>query len=146
MSAIFSAFGIDWRLLIINTVNFALMLAVLTYFLYKPLMRMLDERREKITKGVRDAAQVEVTLQEIEGSRAAQLAEAGRQADEILLNARAAAANRERELIAAGEANAARIVAEAEAAAREEKARVLEESKKEVARLIVLGLEKTSAS
>ena len=27
MSAIFSAFGIDWRLLVINTINFALVLA-----------------------------------------------------------------------------------------------------------------------
>ena len=145
MSAIFSAFGIDWRLLIINTVNFALVLVVLWKFLYGPLMRMLDERRRVVAKGVEDAQAAEARLGEIEASRSQILADAGKEADDVLARAREAAAQKSRELIAASEANAARIASEAELAAREAKERAIEESKQEVAKLIVLGMEKSLA-
>lgn len=145
MGAIFSAFGIDWRLLIVNTVNFALVLGVLWYFLYQPLLRMLDKRRELVAQGVIDAQNAEKHLTEIERSKDEILATAGREADDVLSKARKAGSDKERELVAQGEAAAARIVAEAEAQAREEKERALAESRHEVAKLVVLGIEKEIA-
>jgi F0F1-type ATP synthase membrane subunit b/b' len=70
------------------------------------------------------------------------LAKAGREADQLVDEARAAAAQKERELRAQGEAAAQAAIAQAEAEALEMKAQALEESKKEVAKLIVLGIEK----
>ncbi|HEY5383514.1 MAG TPA: hypothetical protein VIJ88_03100, partial [Candidatus Paceibacterota bacterium] len=64
------------------------------------------------------------------------------EADEMLKKARTAAAERERALVAAAEAAAARTTAEAVKQALELKAQALEESKQEVAKLIVLGMEK----
>ena len=48
MEKVLDVFGIDWKLLLINAVNFGLLLATLSYFFYKPMMRMLDLRRDKI--------------------------------------------------------------------------------------------------
>lgn len=145
MDAILHTFGIDWRLLLINAINFGLLLALLTYFLYKPVLGMLEERRNKVAQGIADADAAAVRLREIEESRAAKLAEAGKEADSVLSAARAAAAAKERELVAAGEAAAASMVKDAHAAAAELKSQALAESKQEAAKLIVLGVEKMLA-
>ena len=142
MSQVLSVFGIDWRLLLINAVNFGLVLVALWYFLYAPVMRMLETRREKLAQGVRDADNAARSLSEIENSRAEVLAAAGRDADALAAAARAAGAQKERELMQKGEATAATLMRDASAQAAELQRRSIEESKQEVAKLIVLGMEK----
>ncbi len=142
MSQLFAAFGIDWRLLVINLINFGVLLVALRYFLYGPLTTMLENRRLKVQKGVEDANAAEARLREIEEARSGMLASAGSEADELLKKARAAAQEKERTLVAAAEAAAARTTAEAETRAKELKAQALEESKQEVAKLVVLGMER----
>lgn len=142
MGAIFTTFGIDWHLLLIQGVNFGILLAGLTYFLYKPIMNMLEERRARVAKGVHDAQTAEAKLAEIEGERAHTLAEAGREADTIIGSARMAATDKQREIITKAQTTAAAVLKEAEAQAAEAKVRAVHESKEEVAKLIVLGMEK----
>ena len=144
MSAVLSTFGIDWRLLLINAINFGLLLLVLWYFLYEPVTKMLEERRTRVAQGVRDAEVAAQKLHEIEAARAGALAAAGKEADALVAAARAAGAQKERELVQKGEASVQRAVAEAQAQVQELKARSIEESKQEVAKLIVLGMEKIS--
>ena len=145
MNALLSAFGIDWRLLVINMVNFGLLLLALWYFLYTPLTRMLEERRMKVAQGVADAEESAARLAEIESSKAEKLAAAGREADAVLSNARKSAIEKGREMLSESEAAAQRMIKDAEAEAKEAKARSIEESRQEVAKLIVLGIEKTAA-
>lgn len=142
MGQLFAAFGVDWRLLVINLINFGVLLAVLRYFLYGPIIRMLEERRAKVRQGMEDAEAASLARQEIEGERSGMLAKAAQEADESLARARAAAAERERELVDEAARRAESIVAQAEALAKEEKARAIAESRDEVAKLIVLGMEK----
>ncbi len=142
MGAILTTFGIDWHLLLINAVNFGLLLAGLTFFLYKPLAKMLEERRMAVAKGIEDARAAEVALSEIEASRKETLARAGEEADEILSHSRQAAASKVKELMNQAEAAAARAIAEAEKQGGELKNKAIEESKQEVAKMIVLGIEK----
>ncbi len=142
MSAVFAAFGIDWRLLLIDSINFGLLLLALWYFLYTPLLRVLEERRQKVAGGVRDAEAAEIKLREIEAAKHGILAGAGAEADELLKKARLAGQEKERSLVAAAEAAAARVTADAQKQAAELKAQALEESKQEVAKLVVLGMEK----
>ena len=142
MAQILSSFGIDWRLLAIDTVNFGIVLFVLWYFLYTPLLSMLEKRRQIVAQGVVDAEVAKERLNQIEGARMDMLAKAGKEADEVLARSRSAALERERRAQAESEAAAARIVAEAELQAREAKEQALAESKQEIAKLIVLGIEK----
>ena len=143
MQQILTTFGVDWRLLIINSINFALVLLVLWYFLYTPIMRILNERREKVIQGVKDADEAKIKLEEIEHSRAVVLADAGKEADAVLAHAQKSAADLERERKAASEAAAAHMLKDAEAQSKELKAQAIAQSKQEVAKLIVLGMEKT---
>ncbi len=117
MQAILSTFGVDWHLLLINAVNFGLLMAALTYFLYTPVMKMLEERRERVGQGVRDAEAAGRAKQDIEHSRRGVLAEAGKEADQLLAAARDAGAKKEAELRKKGEAQAALALREAEARA-----------------------------
>lgn len=142
MSAVFAAFGIDWRLLLIDSINFGVLLLALWYFLYAPLTKMLETRRQKVAEGVRQAEEAGIKLHEIEAAKSGILAQAGSEADEMLKKARVAAGEKERALIAAAEASAARTSAEAHKQASELKAQAIEESKQEVAKLVVLGMEK----
>jgi F-type H+-transporting ATPase subunit b len=146
MEGIVTTFGIDWRLLLVQGVNFGILLFGLWYFLYTPMLTMLDERRKKVSQGVIDAHAAEEKLREIEQSRAAVLAEAGKEADTMLSHAQGRAAAKEREMLAHAEASAANVLSEAEAQARETKNRAVMESKEEVAKLIVLGMEKMMAN
>ncbi len=145
MTEILTTFGIDWKLLLINAINFALALGVLWYFLYQPILRVLEERREKVSRGVKDAEAAQAKLQEVESSRGAALAAAGKEADSILAAARSAGAEKGRELSAQAEGAAAALLRDAETEAQELKHRAIEESKQEVAKLVVLGLEKVMA-
>jgi F-type H+-transporting ATPase subunit b len=145
MGAILTTFGIDWRLLLVNVVNFAVLLFGLWYFMYGPIMRMLEERRQKVVKGVEDAEAAGRARQEIEGERSGVLAKAAQEADEALARARVAASARELELVEEAGRRAESIVSQAEAQAKESKAKAIAESRDEVAKLIVLGMEKAMA-
>ncbi|MBI3685123.1 hypothetical protein HY250_01845 [Candidatus Azambacteria bacterium] len=42
---LFQKFGIDWRLLVMQIINFAILLFILKRYLYKPVMDMLERMR-----------------------------------------------------------------------------------------------------
>ncbi len=142
MSELFAAFGIDWRLLTINLVNFILLLVLLRVFLYRPLLTMLESRQQLIVQGVKDAELAQKRLAEIESEKAAQLTHAASEADQLLSEARVSAERVRHETLAHTEASAAEVVASAEREATEIKRRALEESREEIAKLIVLGAQK----
>ncbi|MBI4085123.1 MAG: F0F1 ATP synthase subunit B [Candidatus Liptonbacteria bacterium] len=142
MSQVLGIFGVDWRLLLINAINFGLLLIALRYFIYGPIMKMLEGRREKVAEGVKAAELAGKKLAETEASRAGVLARAGKEADELLSHGRESGLAKEKELIAEGEAAADSLIKDAENQAKEIKDKAIAESKEEVAKLIVLGMEK----
>jgi len=54
--------GIDWHLLLTQVVNFGLLFAGLTYFLYKPILRVLDKRKKTIAESLANAGEIEKKL------------------------------------------------------------------------------------
>src|SRR3989338_4005309 len=138
MAQVLSTFGIDWRLLIVNAVNFALVLLALWYFLYAPVMKMLEERRQRVAQGVRDAQAAAAGRAAARAAGGGVLAAAGKEADQVMAAARAAGTAKERELAQKGEAAAALAVREAQARAEGVKARAIEEGRQEGGKLIFL--------
>ena len=142
MEEILGIFGIDWRLLLVQAVNFGLLLGVLWYFLYRPLLRMLTLRQEKIEKGVRDAEVAQQKIIEIEAAKDATMLEATRKAEEVIHQAKERAKEKEGELVKEAQEKGGRIITEAEKRGEELKRKALLESQTEIARLAVLGAEK----
>ncbi len=52
-----TALGLDYRILLAQFFNFAILLFVLWRFAYKPVFNILEERRAKIAKGISDSDQ-----------------------------------------------------------------------------------------
>jgi F-type H+-transporting ATPase subunit b len=142
MEKIIDVFGIDWRLLAIQAVNFGIVLFVLQVFLYKPIMKMLDDRKAKIAKGVKDAEEAGVKLANAEADAKKIVGAAEREARDTELLAKKAAEEKAAEIMHEAEAKRARELEEAKREAAEAKARAIAESQEEIGRLAILAAEK----
>ena len=142
MSELFEAFGVNWKLLLVQAVNFGLLLAVLTYFLYKPVLRIIDERQKKIAEGVKTAEEAARKLADakVEGDGIG--GTAAKEAEQLVAAARSRADEKGNEIVKAAEARANAVIKEAGAHAEEAKRMALAESSKEIARAAVLAAEK----
>jgi len=127
MSELIGKLGLDWKLLLAQAVNFLVILIVLRLTLYKPLVRILWERRERIEQGLRDAENAGTRLQEVEAIGKERLAEKEKEAMQVMARAEAAGKQKEAELLASAKTkevevlqNAARL-AEARGKEAEEK-------------------------
>jgi F-type H+-transporting ATPase subunit b len=131
------ALGIQWRILLAQTISFSFVLFILWRFAYRPVFNMLEARRQKIAEAMANADKIKAELAKTQADRKAVMAQAGDQANELIEEARVAAA-RVREVetqkaIAAAE----QIVAKAREASAQDHARMLAELKREVGRLVV---------
>ena len=66
MQQLLDQLGINWSLLLSQAVNFALLLIVLRVFAYRPLLKLLHDRREKIEGGLVKAEEAERRLHEVD--------------------------------------------------------------------------------
>lgn len=142
MDQIIHAFGIDLRLIVIQLVNFGILLAALSYFLYKPVMGMLDAREQKIAKGIKDAEDAALIKASADQDKQVVLATAHAEAGSIAERARAHAEVVGAEMVEIAQAKAQAIVLEAEARALEAKRRAEKESEAEITKLAILATEK----
>lgn len=142
MEALFATFGIEWKLLLIQAVNFGIVLVVLSIFLFKPLMKVLEERKQVIAKGVKDAEHAARAKAESEAEAAGRVAIANKEAEAIVARA-ADEGKKEREaIVRAANERADLIRKDAELQAAEVKQTALRESEKEIARAAILAAEK----
>ena len=129
--------GIQWPKLLAQLLNFAIVMFVLWRWAYKPVFAMLEARRQKIADGVTNADQIKAELAKTEAARHDILTQAGDQANQLIEEARAAAARvREQETQKAIVA-AEQIMIKAREAAAQDHDRMLRELKREVGRLVV---------
>ncbi len=142
MEQLIEAFGIDVRLIIIQVVNFGLLMAALTYFLYTPVLTMLKNREEKIAKGMADAKAAEAALATAAEEKRAIVAAANKDAENMATRAKEHATEKADALIAEANAKAAQVAKDAALRAEEAKVKAVKESEAEIARLAILAAEK----
>ena len=143
MEQLISTFGIDWRILLVQIVNFSVLLALMWYLLYTPLLTLIENRRAQIIKGVADAERAEVALQDADAKKSEIIAKASIEAEKIISKSREEGKAKEVEIVGEGQKKYERLINEASMKGEEIKRSALDESKEEIARLIVLGVEKT---
>ena len=80
-------FQINIFQVLIAAANFVIFLALLWTFAFKPVSKMLDDRRARIEQGLKDAEQARKDRETAEQERLAALAEARRESNEILARA-----------------------------------------------------------
>ncbi len=131
------ALGINLGYLITQILGITALLLILSAFVYKPMLRVLDERKARIAKGLEDARQAEIARQNADAD-----------AKRILDEARAEAANIRREAVVAAEGaakdvehkareDARAIMANAQTEATEERNRILSDLRGQVAAISI---------
>ena len=142
MSEILSVFGVSWKLLLIQVVNFGIVLVVLWRLLYRPLMKMLDQRQKTIKESLDNALVIKHERENIEAERLEAQKQTLLQNETLLKEARARAIVLEKEMSREAAEKSVHMIREASKTAEDEKQRILRGSKEEIARLVVLGAEK----
>jgi F-type H+-transporting ATPase subunit b len=139
VGAFFSGIGINLGSLITQLVVFIILLVLLRAVAYKPIMRMLDERSNKVKESIEQAEAVQTESARTEEKLKKQLEEAGREGQDRI--ARAVKAGEEVKQRAQEDAKkeAEALIARARAEIQQERDEAVQGVRREFADLTVLA-------
>jgi F-type H+-transporting ATPase subunit b len=130
-------FGVDWSHLIAQIISFCIVCAIFYRFAYRPVLTMLDERRQQIAQGLANAEKIKAELAQTEARRQEILTQANAEAIRLIEEGRTAAARVQEQDTKKAMTAAQQIIARSHEAAAQDYVRMLAELKREVGRLVV---------
>ena len=136
MSQLIQQFGIDWRLLVAQAINFGALFFILLYFAYRPILAILDERRKGIAAGVNMREDAERKLRAAAEEREALLKKTEQESVTLIANAEAAGKVRGARVLAEADKRKDEIIAGAKRRAEQEKRLMEEEFRREAENLV----------
>ena len=142
MEELITAFGIDGRLIIIQIVNFIILVVALSYFLYRPIINLLNEREAKIKQAVKDAEAAKSAKESASAERDSMLTAANLDAEAVIDRAKAHADEKGTEIIRTAEKRADTLLEDAKLRASEIAKQAHKEAEAEIAQTAVLAAEK----
>lgn len=142
MEKLVAVFGINWKLLLVQGLNFGLLLGILYQYLYKPVLAMVDVRRAKIIRAIHDAEKAEAELGQAEFEKERILREATQKGDAIIDAAKKHAEGEEHTMMKDAHRKVVHLLSEAERRVAREHEEMMEKAEREVARMAVLTAEK----
>jgi F-type H+-transporting ATPase subunit b len=137
LEQIAQTFGVDWQHLIAQIISFGIVCFVLYRFAYRPVLAVLEKRRQQIAESLSNAEKIKAELARTEAQREEKMAEVDAQATKMIEEARAAAKRVEEKETQKARAAAEQILVKAREAAERDHDRMLAELKREVGRLVV---------
>ena len=130
-------FGVDWTHLIAQIISFAIVCLLLFRFAYRPILGILEKRRELIAQGLANSERIKAELARTEAQRQEVMTQANAEANEFIEEARGVAARLQEQETQKAIAAAEQIVVNAREATMQDHARMLAELKQEVGHLVV---------
>ncbi len=118
--------GIDWKILLGQLVNFAILLFLLKRFAYRPFIDLLEKRRRQIEEGVNKSQEAEKAMERISGLEQEAKNRGKEEARAVLKQAEDRAKEKSREVLSLAQAEKEKMLAEAKLLAVKE----IEEAKK----------------
>jgi len=137
-------FGVTWELLLSQCIAFLVLAFALKKFAYGPVLKVLEDRKQRIAEGIENANKIKAELASTQDEKDRILSEANQKAQELIDEARAAAEK-------VGEAKAQEAVKQAEEIIRKageateaDREKMMAELKAEIGRLVVETTAKVS--
>ena len=137
---------IDIGTVIFSIVTFALLAVLLRLFLYKPVLAMLDKRRQAVNEALDQAERTRVEAEKADERLQEKLNATRLEADRIISEARSRAEENTAALLQQAKEDAERISAQAVADIALERERALAELREQTADLALLAAEKALTS
>lgn len=142
MNELLHQFGVDWKLLIAQAVNFFVLLLVLWKFAYKPIFEVFRTRRESIAQGLRDAEEASQRLTQADKIGEERIASARAEALGIVNQAEALGRTRKEEILQEAADKGDAVLANARRSAMEERLKAEEAFYKDAEDLLRKGMER----
>src|SRR6266545_3918853 len=136
------ALGINLGMLIVQIIAFAIVFLTLNAWVYKPMLNMMESRRQKIAQGLEDARVAAEARADAEKEATKIIAEAQTEASNIVREATERAVLAGQDVKTAAEAEATRAREAAVAEAEVERNRILGDLRSQVASLAIAAANK----
>ena len=134
--------GINLGYLVSQLINFSLLIVLLYLVLYKPVLRMLDQRRERIARSMADVDDARASAARAQQDYDRRVAEAQRRAQEIIAAAAQTGEKVGAEIKSEAQREADVIREKARQDAQLEKTHLLAEVKNQIANLSMMATER----
>jgi F-type H+-transporting ATPase subunit b len=134
--------GINLGLLVSQLVNFSLLVVLLYLLLYKPVLNMLNQRKDRIARSMADVDAARESAARAQQEYDRKIAESQRRAQEIIAKAAQDGERVGAEIEAQARKDAEEIRKRAAEAAEQEKAQILADVQKQIADLSMLATER----
>jgi len=134
--------GINLGYLLVQVFNFLIIFAILAAWMYKPLLNMMQERRESIAKGLEDARIASEARENAEKEAEEILAKAQQEASKIVREATERGEQVRTEIKEAAETEIVQLREDANVDAQQEKEKVLGDLRGQIAALSIAAAQK----
>jgi F-type H+-transporting ATPase subunit b len=134
--------GVNIPVLIAQLINFVALLIILKLFVYKPVLRMLDERRERIREGLSAAERGREQAAEANLEAQAQIEAARREGQGIVAQSQQVAARLQEEARVQAQQQQEAMLERARAEIQQERDGAISELRREFADLTIAAAEK----
>ena len=130
-------FGVTWQLLISQIILFVIVALALKKFAYGPVVKVLEERRQRIAEGLANAEKIKQDLANAQAKAQEIINQASTQGNKLIEEARQSAAKVLEQETQKAVAAAQDIVTKAQQASERELSRMKDELRREIGRLVV---------
>ena len=134
--------GISIPTLIAQIINFLVLLAILYFFAYKPVLKMLDERSRKIKESMEEVQKVKDQAARTEEEFKKKIEAAGKEGQEVIARAMRTGEEARQRAQAEAKQEAQVLVEKARAEIQLERNQTIDELRQEFADLTVVAAEK----
>lgn len=141
MSELFSQLGINWKILIAQLINFGILVAVLRWLLYHPLLGLLEERRKKLEDDANRAEKLEQKIKTTAIEEEKILAEARKRGQELLTTTEKTGKELKESLVAEAKKEAEKMITSGRQTLEEDRNKLRRELKREIGTTVALAIE-----
>lgn len=134
--------GIDWKLLIVQLLNFGILIVVLSVLVYRPILQLIDDRRERVRKSMEDTKAIENQRREIDEFKLEQMKKIDAECGKFLENAKHQAESVKKEILGNAEKEASAILTKARQQLDDERGRMVREIQGSLSSVVVKMAEK----
>ncbi|MCF7845543.1 MAG: F0F1 ATP synthase subunit B [Candidatus Pacebacteria bacterium] len=136
MESLIETFHLDVKLIIAQAVNFAIVAFILYFFALKPIFKVMDERSNKIEKGVENAEKAKQILAEAEEEKEEILNKAREKANEKITEGRERGEQKKQFIVDQTKKEVSGIMEQEKKKLEEERKKMITEIKQHTAELL----------
>lgn len=142
MDSFIETFHIDWKIIIAQVINFAIVLFVLQFLALKPLKKLMKERTERIEGGLSDATKNAEILKNTKKEYDEVIVNARNEAHTIFQEGKQEALEKKKEMLVSAGKEVETMISNGKKVLEAEKIKMIEEAKNEIVSLVVKATEK----